>query len=135
MRVPSLAAALLVLSACSPPADQPVDPVWGKQPCDHCKMLVSEPRPSAQAVVGKSRRFFDDIGCLIGWMEASGEQPEHVWVRAATGNAWVDALAAKYKGGHRTPMDYGFLAETEGISFAELRELVKKRDAERGGGH
>lgn len=125
---------MLFAFACTPAADVPVDPVWGKHACDHCMMLVSEPRPAAQATAADgSRKFFDDVGCLVHWLETEGDSARHVWVRAPVSPGWVDARAAKYRAGQRTPMDYGFLAALDGISFQELvRALRERRNRETG---
>jgi copper chaperone NosL len=115
-----------------PGTDQPVDPVWGKQACEHCLMLVSEPRPAAQAVlVDGTRKFFDDVGCLVMWLQRSGQVPKHAWVRAHDGQGWTDAYAARFSDGHRTPMDYGFLSSLRGRSFEELQAVVRARSQQR----
>lgn len=125
--------AIIALSCVSAP-EEPVAPVWGKQACDHCMMLVSERRAAAQALLASGvRKFFDDVGCLAAWLDASGETPKRAWVRAPVADGWVDAYAARYSAGNRTPMDYGFLAAEQGISFQELRSVVKKKSAERAG--
>jgi copper chaperone NosL len=118
--------------ACGAGPEQPVDPVWGKQACEHCMMLVSEPRPAAQAVLpGGTRKFFDDVGCLVEWLDRSGEVPLRMWVRPPAGDGWIDARAARYGEGQRTPMDYGFLASDGGRSFEELRVALRARRAAR----
>jgi copper chaperone NosL len=126
----ALLAAALLVPACTR-SDAPTDPVWGKEPCAHCKMLVGDRRYAAQVIdeVGE-HRFFDDIGCMVLWMEAH-KVPEHAWVHAPTG-AWVDARTARYASGARTPMDFGFeVASADGVGFAEVREavLAKKRSS------
>jgi hypothetical protein len=40
---------------------------------------------------------------------------------------WVDAAAARYAGGQRTPMGYGFVAapaDGDGIDFGELQRRL-----------
>jgi copper chaperone NosL len=119
---------LMMCVACGPGPDQPAEPVWGKQACEHCMMLVSDPRPAAQAVlVGGTRMFFDDVGCLVEWLDDSGHVPMGVWVRAPDGQGWTDAYSARYSDGHRTPMDHGYLSSTRGSSFEQLRAAVHER--------
>jgi hypothetical protein len=133
MRVIALAGVVLAL-ACGPRLDQPAEPVWGKQACDHCMMLVSERRSAAQAVsVGGTRKFFDDPGCLVEWLESTGEIPMGVWVRAADDSGWVDAYLTRYTGGHRTPMDYGYLPSADGVSFEKLRSALREQHYQRSG--
>jgi nitrous oxide reductase accessory protein NosL len=125
---------LLFVFACTQGADLPADPIWGKQACEHCMMLVSEQRPAAQATQADgSRKFFDDVGCLVTWLESEHGSAARVWVRAPEGQGWVDARTAKYRAGQRTPMDYGFLAAREGISFQELARALRERRIQQAG--
>ena len=112
--------ALLLLLACSNGLEA-VEPAWGKEQCAHCMMLVSEREPAAQLITADgTRRFFDDVGCMMAFNEAN---PKARWVHL--GNSWVPAETARYAPA-RTPMDYGFVAAKDGISFDELREKVKR---------
>ena len=119
----------LVASACTR-ADGPVEPVWGKEPCAHCKMLVSDKRYAAQIIDDAGeRRFFDDVGCMVLWIDAH-KTPARSWAHEASGAAWLDARTARYVQGARTPMDFGFEANAaEGVPFATARDVVlaKKR--------
>jgi copper chaperone NosL len=111
-------------------ADEAVDPVWGKQPCAHCAMLVSDKRYAAQLVHDGDRKYFDDIGCMIGWLEERKAKPERVWVRDAEAGRWSEARSARYAHGAKTPMDFGFESRASGdVSWDEMRERViaKKR--------
>lgn len=124
--------ALLVL-ACGRGADQPAEPVWGKEPCAHCAMLVGEPRTAAQAVNAQGDRvFFDDIGCMVLWAaEQKNGPPQRLWVHAATGKAWLPARSARYLGGQQTPMDFGFVAAEgkDGIEYEQMaRTVLDRRD-------
>lgn len=108
------------------------DPYWGKQPCGHCAMLVSETAPAAQVVLTDgARRYFDDVGCLVGWEAREARAVRARWVRTPADDGWVNAETALYSSGHRTPMGYGFLPDTAGLSWSELREAITAR----GGGH
>ena len=117
--------------ACKP-SDAPAEPVWGKEPCAHCKMLVSDKRYAAQVIDDSGEhRFFDDIGCMVLWMDAR-QPPSRAWVRESTTGAWLDARTARYARGARTPMDFGFEARTGGeIAFEGVRAAVleKKRSS------
>lgn len=120
-------ASLLVSCAEKPP--QPQDPYWGKQACAHCAMLVSEKAPAAQAVLKNGqRKFFDDVGCLVAW--EAREHPEVVarWVRGPNAEGWVDPAQARFAEGQPTPMDYGFIAADEGVSFDAVRAAVAQKE-------
>jgi len=126
----ALAGAAALLAGCSR-KEGPVDPVWGKQPCAHCAMLVADRRFAAQIETGDGERlYFDDIGCMVRYVEERGAQPAHRWVRDEAKDVWLDAGTARYHGGARTPMDYGFAAgETGVLSFDDVRRgvLARKR--------
>ena len=89
------------------------EPVWDKQPCAHCHMLVSDPRFAAQLVThAHERLFFDDPGCLAAYMQAHPAEVERAWVHTDT--SWVEARAARFKAGASSPMGYGFIADRAG---------------------
>ncbi len=116
--------ALAGLVACAK-TDAPADPVWGKEPCAHCRMLVGDKRFAAQAVVRGDRKYFDDIGCMVLFTE---KQPaERTWVRDAASSAWVDAKTARYVDGQKSPMDFGFEAQKDGkLGWDDVRASAIK---------
>lgn len=130
--------ALALSGACDEPV-VPVDPVWGKQPCAACGMLVSDRRYAAQALPSAGARvFFDDPGCMVGWLDERKAPPRGIWVREEKGERWLDARAARYARGARTPMDFGFAARAdEGVPYeafaAEVRARSKGAPAPSGG--
>lgn len=108
--------------------DTPADPVWGKEPCAHCRMLVGDRRFAAQAVASGDRLYFDDIGCFVLW--AKEHPPARAWVRDAEHERWLEASGARYASGARTPMDFGFEGRVEGsatVGFEEMRASVLGR--------
>jgi copper chaperone NosL len=120
---------LVFIAACRGESDAAVDPVWGKQPCDHCKMIVSQKTSAAQLVARGERHHFDDIGCMVQWLDEQhvGRDETRAWVRL--GDGWVEATSAHYIGGTSTPMDHGYVASKSGeIDWVELqrRVLAKK---------
>ncbi len=115
----------LLLAACTQGAPQAEDPYWGKQPCAHCSMLVSETAPSAQALLENGqRKYFDDLGCLIAWEERKSPKLTARWVRTPADDGWVAPEATFFSTGHATPMDFGFLPSAKGVSFGEVRVAV-----------
>ena len=118
-----LLAAVLGVAGCRDAADKPFEPVWGKQPCDHCAMLLDEPRFAAQAATPDGNHiYFDDVGCLVAWLREHSTAQARAWVRRK--EQWVDAGAARYLAGQRTPMGYGYVASTSGIDFSELQRRL-----------
>ncbi|HEX6241325.1 MAG TPA: hypothetical protein VFZ61_10545 [Polyangiales bacterium] len=123
---------LLLLIGCSSEPAGPVEPVWGKQPCAHCMMLVSERAPAAQLLEPSgARRFFDDIGCMAEWMHENPTSTAHAWVRGADGQSWQSATAARFAGAQRTPMDYGFVPAPAGVDFAGVQAAVRAKALQR----
>ncbi len=114
-------------------SDRPEEPVWGKQPCAHCAMLVSDKRYAAQATMDGERRFFDDIGCMVLWADERRAPPHPAWVRDAEQGTWVDARGARYAEGAKTPMDFGFEARAAGgLAWDEMRaRVIQRKKAER----
>jgi copper chaperone NosL len=132
-----LAVALVVLTAvaCEPSADTPVDPVWGKQACAHCGMIVGERRYAAELTrADGARAFFDDDGCMVAFLREEQATPRRLWVHDADSERWLEASSARYEEAGRTPMDFGFVAHDVahgGIPYDEMRARVLARlDAE-----
>lgn len=120
----------LVLAGCRD-ASAPSDPVWGKQACAHCKMLVSDPQFAAQALTPASEHiYFDDVGCLASYLPAHSDV-KATWVRDASGH-WLETRTARFRGGAKTPMDFGFVVDATGpLDFKAVSELVASKN--RGG--
>lgn len=118
---------LSLLLACGTAAT-PEDPVWGKEPCAHCAMLVGGKATSAQAIDAKGdRRFFDDIGCLVSWTGQQKAAPTSTWVFGPHG--WQDAHSAHYTGGAATPMDFGYVATEakNGLDYDAMARTIQSK--------
>lgn len=124
----ALVAAIAVV-ACED-ASTPVDPVWGKQACTSCAMVVSDPRFASEIGTREGARlFFDDPGCMAAWLRQHGGQPEHAWVRSAAGT-WIDAHAARFVRGQQSPMGYGFApAESGDAAWSDVEAEAARRAA------
>ena len=71
----AISLAVSLVSSCSR-ADDVVEPVWGKQPCAHCAMVLSDRRFGAQLLtVTGDRAYFDDVGCMVLYLEAHPGSP------------------------------------------------------------
>lgn len=119
---------LCVAVACEDYAN-PVEPIWHKQPCDHCHMLVSDPQFAAQLVTrSHERRYFDDPGCLASYVHAHADSVERAWVHRDAG--WAVADATHYRAGASSPMGYGFIASDSGeLDFAAMSRAALERAA------
>jgi hypothetical protein len=121
-------ALLWLVAACHDSGDQPLDPVWGKQACDQCAMLVDDPRFAAQAATNDGEHvFFDDVGCLGAWLREHSAVRARAWVRRQ--ERWVPAEEARFAGGARTPMGYGFIVAAEGMGWPDVRHALAARAA------
>ncbi len=109
----ALALVAALLGACED-LSRPVDPVWGKQACAHCAMLVSDPRFAAElTTTAGDRLFFDDPGCMAAYVDEHRTPVRRMWVHDVSG-AWIDAQGAQFKAGASSPMDYGFATDPQG---------------------
>ena len=130
MTTKAFAWAFVALAAACATGDAATEPVWGKQPCAHCAMVLSDRRNGAELLTqGGDRLFFDDIGCMVTFLEERREEPRRMWAHDADTGAWLDAKAARYApSAAATPMDYGFEAqESGGIGWDEMRAAVLAR--------
>lgn len=112
------AAVLAPACAAGPPAPATLE--VGRQPCDHCRMTVSDARFAGQLVApGEEPRFFDDIGCLMAYLRDREVPPGVVafvadhrtrdWLRAA------DAVYTKVES-LATPMNSHVIAHATAAS-------------------
>lgn len=123
---------LFVTTACEDDS-RAVDPVWGKQACAHCAMLVSDPHFAAELTTTEGDRFFfDDPGCMAAYVQERAPHVRKMWVRDH-GGLWLEAANARFAKGASSPMDYGFMTSAEGHEdWAAVVRTAKERAA-RGG--
>jgi copper chaperone NosL len=125
LSVLALSLAVSLALACSR-ADGAVEPVWGKQPCAHCAMVLSDRRFGAELLtVAGDRAYFDDVGCMVLYLEEHPGSLARSWVHDGQTGRWLDARAARYAPAAASPMDYGFEARAEGdVGWDAMRERV-----------
>ena len=126
-------AGAVLLAACAT-TDAAVEPIWGKQPCAHCAMVMSDKRFGAQLVTDAGERnYFDDVGCMVVFVEERHTPVKLSWVRDAQTSRWLVARSARYVGGAASPMDFGFEARAEGgVGWDEMRSAVLARATKSG---
>ena len=130
----ALALGLGLLAGCDPGPNKAAEPAWNKQACAHCMMLLSDKRFAAQATTAAGERhYFDDVGCLVEWLEGEGAGAKGAWVRTPTANGWIAAQTARFAAGAATPMDFGFAPAASGLTFTELKQQLHERQPTRGG--
>lgn len=137
---------ILLVAGCqtNDQADGPPEIRYGEDVCDHCNMIISEPRFAAAyaAETGETRRF-DDIGEMFLYARESGEDVRSYWVHDFHSESWLKADGATFV--HNpdltTPMGWGIAAFSQAeeaqaygeqhgevLSFSELQERVLSGD-------
>ncbi len=128
MKLEALALVSVLAISCED-ASKPQEPVWGKQACAHCAMVLSDPRFGAQLTTETGDRFFyDDPGCMAADVHDNSLKVRAMWVHS--GSAWIDAKTAHFHGGAKSPMDYGFEPDEHGTAdWATLeRAAIEKEE-------
>ncbi len=108
------AALLLLLAGCGgEPAGGPPEIQYGLEECGHCRMIISEEKHAAAIFdqAGVATRF-DDVGCLLDYLQAQSMTPASAWVHDHASGAWIAAEPAFFVRDPRgtTPMGSGWLA-------------------------
>jgi hypothetical protein len=131
MKLVALLLVSLIVVACDD-ATRAADPVWGKEACQSCAMLLSDPRFAAQlATEDGARVLFDDPGCMATWIAEGRGKVRRAWVRTAAGT-WVDARTARYARGQPSPMGFGFAVDEHGDAEWADVELAAGARARKG---
>lgn len=133
-----LATAVLLLAglaACKPDSG-PVEVKYGRDACEMCGMIISDPHYATEVRGGPDNKVkkFDDIGDAMNWLEKGGwglDGAKEIWVmNSEDGTTWLDARKAFFKRGI-SPMNYGFAALPDrrdgGLTFDEMRKAALKR--------
>ncbi|MDR7544841.1 MAG: hypothetical protein QN120_11405 [Armatimonadota bacterium] len=90
---------------------------YGRDRCDACGMIISDPRYAAAAWSGASASRYDDIGCLIGRMgQALASGKAAAYVHDASSQEWLEAESAVFvrSPAVHTPMASGIAAYATG---------------------
>lgn len=137
-RILLLGAMALFLVACSRvPETGPVELKWDRDTCKRCSMAISDRHYAVQVRGGPKNQVFkfDDIGCAVHWLKDQpwgNDTAMEIWVADYRSGKWLDARAAYYVTGKRTPMGYGYGATDEAlagsIGFDEARKQLLAKD-------
>lgn len=130
--------AALVLAGCeSESAAKPKTIKFGRDMCEHCTMLISDPAYAAELWNAAQQKYhlFDDIGCaaVFSVEQKLPEGPEtRIWVaNSARPGEWLDARAAYYRTDARSPMGYNFAAlatqAERRVDFPTMRDQAVER--------
>jgi copper chaperone NosL len=120
MRAAAVLLSLVALAGCAggPPEPAPLD--TRNEACAACRMPVSEARFAAQVVApGELSRFFDDLGCLAGFLKGRrAPAGAAVFVADHRTRAWIRAGDAVFTRVPRiaTPMGSHLVAHASAAS-------------------
>ncbi len=89
---------------------RPVDIAPGAWQCSACKMPIESEKYAGEVVAPDGKTwFFDDVGCLGGWIaQQPFKERATVWVYTLDTRRWIDGRKAWYTLFESTPMGYGF---------------------------
>lgn len=121
---------LLFTLACTTDPNAPPNVAFDHITCEHCGMLVSEPRhASALRLRGGKEHVFDDPGCLFRYVAEHHPSVAQMWFHTETD--WVREDAVAFSLGATTPMGSGLIAvppgtaQSVGVGEASGQVLVK----------
>ena len=110
--------ALAAVAGCSGKPPAPRAARLGRESCQHCGMLISDPRYVTQIwdpEYGRVR-VYDDFGCAVLAAERREElDRDNIGFWVADENEpgrWLEARSARYRSDVATPMGYGYAAGT-----------------------
>lgn len=121
--------ALLLACATDPHGPRPI--AWDHAACDHCGMLISDPRYGAEIVARDGTVLeFDDPACLFRHIEQHPMPIRDVYFRdaQASEDVWLSSMAVSFVADDGAPMDGGLAAVPAGtpgaLSFGEASSRV-----------
>lgn len=117
---------LIFLSiACEKGMAKPQEPIWGKESCGRCRMILSEKRYAVQRILNSGQIiFYDDMNCAL--LDPTHKDEGKLYVRPFGGDDWVAAEGARYNSGFQTPMNSAIGAMKNGglLNFKEVQKLI-----------
>lgn len=130
----------LILAACSEePPTGPVPIKYGRDTCDFCRMIISDPRFATQVRGGPGHKAykFDDIGEALVYLSLQPWKDEanvEIWVMDVDkGKTWLAAKDAHFVPVGISPMgfNYGAISKPRAgsLPFPEFREKAMKSKA------
>ncbi len=133
------------------PASGPVDAVWDKSACAHCRMHLGEPAFAAQLQLADGQvHFYDDPGCLFQHMAELDGETQAIYFRHLREDRWIHQSAVAFVRVKTSPMGFGLGAvdrgavdrgaveqgavdrgNEEAMDFASARALVLAKESSR----
>lgn len=105
---------LIILIGCSEKTYEPRDIVSETDVCQICNMSIVHNEYAGQIILKNGDiKMFDDIGCLMEYIDANGEDElGAAFIKDAINDEWINTFEATYvyNKEYWTPMNYGVLA-------------------------
>jgi len=97
--------------------------------CSECKMDIENLEYLAELItIEGDTYFFDDIGCVILWLEKHQPHISKILTQTLDTHKWIEAKQAWYSRISPSPMGYGFGAVEKKreklISYDEMKTLM-----------
>lgn len=110
------------LAGCAPDLSSPAPIPYDHVACDHCGMLISDPRFAAQLATRDGERHeFDDPACLFLWIVDHEPALAGAWFSdssSADGDVWLSYREVGFIEAKGSPMGGGLGAVPEGTAGA-----------------
>ena len=96
-----------------------------------CNMTITDMNYSSQAILPNGNTlFFDDVGCLVLWLQTQPLPKDiELWIWAKDKAKYIYAKEAWYAPYEKTPMSYGFGAYQQKkpnyINFTSMQKRVQ----------
>lgn len=127
----ALLVAAVSIGGCRAKSDlDPPSIILGQHECEECRMIISEERFAAAVVFesddGTTKHAFDDIGCLIDWLQKhGGHATQATYVKDYDTAAWLNIERAFFVQSEtlRTPMASHIVA----VADEEAARLIEER--------
>jgi hypothetical protein len=125
---------LMIARAEQPPVG-PVEVVWDREACAHCRMHIGEKAFASQLQLEDGQVLnFDDPGCLFSYLAKRSVTQRKVYFRSLNEDRWLDEAHVEFIPTSPTPMGFGFGAVARGahpgaLAFDQAREAIHSRKA------
>jgi copper chaperone NosL len=112
---------VIPLAACSVPVTYPAQAIDSSTDvCAKCNMHISDDQFAVEYITDDGTcEKFDDLGCMIKYINSNNVKPAKIYVRDYISKAWIDGTTASYvyNPSIHTPMSNGV------VSFKTIEEV------------
>ena len=124
--------AILLTSCGKSESEAPIEIHWGKDTCEHCRMIIKDQHFGAQIRGGPENKvyLFNELGSAMMWLDKqpwSNNNTTKIWVIDYNTGYWLDARFANYLPEQPTPMNYGFSAIKSPMKGSVNFETARRR--------